>query len=348
MSNEINELLAHTPGTKLSREEYINIKNRLLGYLDLLVNDVDDSIFRVVHDNKYESYTNFADIMKRIASDIKNEEIFIYVEQENKYMVFNDCEEFSQFISRIYPYDFEHIQLNAQRHAEGKPRYVPDFIKYQIITTDRKQKLVLAYDTADEAIKTEIVEQAKEYFKVDSSLYFNPKWNLNQLMVDIIMDCYSDNDEYCINFLNHLERYKKGYGGGLSVPPKYRNSVLNKDYIMALVAHKDISSTTHIHRSLPTSNIVININGNNNNVTVNVNNTTNNVKNAPNLRERLTIKFVTENPPGDRECIKIYAKKYKEFCQKNNMEPIRLSKIMDMLGYDQKHSGRLYYWIKKE
>jgi hypothetical protein len=317
----------------LSVEDYIKLKGALTR-LDNKFLEKSNKLCKMTQGGKYESYNTIDKVLKRIVED-NSDKIFIYVEDMDKYLLFDNEDIFVRFIMDVCP-----------AMVEGRATK-SDFVKYQVITTDKKQKLILAYDTQSKDIQTDLVKQAKEYFKVNSNILYNTKWDLSQLMVDVVIDNYDENGKYCLDFYNHLEQCKIGYGQGLKRPPVLNDIVNNKNYIMAKVEHKHTLDQNTVKLSLPTCTSII-INNNGGIVNININNITNNITKKSLDRGEETIKFITNNPPTEREKTSDYGKRYKEHCKSIGILPyIRdFNAYVRAQGYSETHSGLLWFWTK--
>jgi hypothetical protein len=303
-------------------------------------------LHRAVLSGYYQVYDNLDDVMMILSAKYSKSKIFIYIKDIKKYMLFNDENEYASFINLALP-----------RPAPGEIMINRgDFEKYQIITTDIPQKLILAYNSKDVAVINEICQQAKIHFGAESVMCCNNEWNLEQLVVDIILNCFDDNKTHCEDFYRHLEKYKKGYGKGLSKPPVYSNIEYSIDYINAIVRHKSTIMEESFKKSLPApKDVVVNIgaitinNGSNNTTNNNVtNNITNNVNTRPSKITEQAIKFIRENPPDEREKKADYYDRYKKYCSVNKLMPLTkgFGALMSAQGYVEKHTGPLFYWAK--
>jgi hypothetical protein len=71
-----------------------------------------------------------------------------------------------------------------------------------------------------------------------------------------------------------------------------------------------------------------------------------NIKESQNVIH--TIKFITANPPVEKEKKDEYYNRYKNYCHDNKFKPInkKFGKIMNTQGYEERHTGPLFYWDK--
>jgi hypothetical protein len=338
MDPEFNEIISiiDNPDTKISIEKYEILRDKLILGLDILLQSVDDDIYRVSNGSNYESYISINDVIKRIIDN--NEEIYIYVEHVNKYLVFNNEEKFTHFMSEIYSRKITNLTENTLDGAHDVVNYenkdTADFIKYQIIPINIPQKLILAYDSKDVIIIGEICEQAKIHFKAECITLYNYKWKLGQLIIDIMLNCFNDNRIYCKKFYDYLENYKKGYGSYLVRPLIKNNIKYDVDYIDAIVKYNFILTSS---ASIVNSNI-------GNNGKYGAGDAADDKYNIV----RCTTEFIIKNPPHNKESVNDYTERYKSFCKLHNIIPAtKLNKYMILQNYMLKHSGSLYYWESK-
>jgi len=259
-------------------------------------------------------------LLEVISEQLKNhaEDIYVYVVDVNKYLMFKTAEEFGRFANQALP----QMDYNFNRG---------DFIKYQIIATSQRQRLILTYDTENEQVAKNVCSYAKEHFKTGATLAYNHLWKLNQLVINVVLEKFSDNDKLCDEFHEYLETKERGLGAGLNTPNTKRHRQSGIKYITPIIAHEANSSLLNDYMASLPSNVDV------------IGNTKN---------DKPPTDWVGRNPPSERVNTKQYYDKYYVEMTKLGSYPISIqevSKRVKELGFKNiKGTDSKHYWVLDE
>jgi len=336
------EIIAYIKGLRnmprnnaLSIEEHRSIHEAMITELRILTQN--NPLYSTIVGTDITSYNSIDEVMEQLRINPTND-VYVHVVDVNKYLVFKNIDEFGMFVNNSLP------QMNYTTLTRG------DFIKYQILTTCQRQRLILTYDAPNEDVAKSICDHAKKYFNVNVSVNYNHMWKLSQLVINIVLETFGENNKPFGEFHNYLEAQERGLGINLGIPRVIKHYKSGIEYITPIISHDPRSLLVNDYTASLPSNIevvvnitnnIININGNNNNIN------TNGLIQPINTHAN----WVKDNQPEHRENTKLYYDRYKADMNKQQREYSTIQEIsqhVKKLGYKNiKGSGGKHYWVKK-
>ncbi len=285
-------------------------------------------------------YTDIKSIYRRI----KNGDLCIYVDGVDRYMVFDNIEYYSSFLALCGAFDGPYPGIPA------RPNDVKQIPHYQIVLTEKKQKLIFAYgknitsnDKLLDEVKNDIKKQIKECFGAESIIIHNDLWKSHQIIIDKIVDNINANGEYCKQLCDHIISSGADYHKNIASPPIINDYEMELSYMLPAL-FQDMNEVNRITKNLlggKTFNITYNININGP-INININDNTVNMGS--------TINWLKNNPPVNKESTSGYYKRYCTAAKDNKFKEQTIqviSKELKNLGYEIRRSGSKRSWVKQ-
>jgi len=312
----------------LDRKSHALLQQAVQKLLDRV--NSENLLYRWANDPMFKTYSDIDAVITALAGN--SDRIYIYIEDVNIYKAFKDSEEFAKFMHFVLP------DTNL-----AYPR--GDIQKYQIVTTTSRQKLVLTYNGNQEDIAKEICDQAANYFGKNVQINENPTWKLSQIVIDKLVENYSDGVKHREQFCDYLKSKGRNIGNTIKTAPLEQHCS-GIQYTTPLVRHLNLGNMNDFEASLITNAKVVNINLiNNGTINININ------QNKPIDKKTTTAtEWVKNNLPADHENQKEYLNKYLNHCKDKKISPVKrgFKKIVRDFGYTEGHSDSTYYWNKDE
>jgi hypothetical protein len=271
--------------------------------------------------------TNIRDVLIKAKNDI----VCIYVDDTGRYMIFDDVEKYTIFLNACY------LFLDEKTQMPLPPTETKKLMHYQIVLTDKKQKLVFSYHKAlDDTLSNKIKMQIKECLGADSTIIYNAQWNSHQITVNMIIDNFHANDKYYQQLCKYVHSKGEIYHENIGIPPVKNDYDLDVSYILASIFQDD-PRQSHIFGNLFT---IVSINSSN------LDAIQNNVYTNDDLAH--TTKWIANNLPNDREKTMCYYERYTQTMFAQKMKPQRINIISNIVkahGYGKIRPQNEHVWV---
>lgn len=286
--------------------------------------NIDIDILNRSKAKKYNS-KNLDDIIR----DKKDEDIIIYIEEADRYIIFEDVDEYRNFLE------------NCDK----------ELVKYQIVLVNDKQKLIFLYrDVVESSDIDKLCKHIEGCFGKSPSILYNDRKNCCEITIDIPINNFTESNGYFaklrefINLKDHTLVKKLKLNE--SQPSKdiwySENRIEEKsfsleDIIASLKTYKDVSINFNI------VNNTVNNYGKVTNLTAN-----GNINNAPTIEQKSS-NWIETNPPLEKQAASEYYNKYEKAILADGGKPLSIQKFSKMIkdaGFKSMHGDTFRSWKK--
>jgi hypothetical protein len=273
-----------------------------------------------------DNYRRF-DTLAEAFSEIKPDDIVIYLQMIDKYMIFKTIDDYKQFLENT-----EDLKSDL----------------YQIILCDNNQKFIFLCNglTDDDIKKLEIY--IKDYFGKNAIMQKDNQNNSHEIMVDILLKNHQENHINYQQLLYFIESKDKTLAEKLKYKSDHFEKITQKKYIehLQLDAYDNIYDIAKLLGTVHTiENLVINVNGNNNNLAIN-----GGINIIGQDINKITSDWIKNNLPIDGQSKKEYYKSYvnnMNLIKQSHLSPQKFVKFVEESGYKESRNNTVRSWVKK-
>lgn len=296
-------------------------------------------VYTYIHRDDRKCCSDPSDVLGYIIQKVNSKEnIIMYLEDAKEYILIKDVVQYQNFLT------------NAGRKSREDPDF-KDFKKYRVILEDMEHNLVLMYKPVDADVERRLHDAIREKFGPNIRIIDNDHYKAKQVSTELLVSSLAESKTKCEELQDFIAKTDIAIAGSIQVLTPKHDDMTGKKYIMSAVKHdfeNTVGDPPEISRDLLCKQVIVNVYNINGNV-INGNVINNVVVAAPN-EDALTLEWIRQNPPAQREATTDYHARYVVATRtlgRTPKVPNRMSGFVKTAGYRVINDGKKRRWVSK-